>query len=149
MVRREQRRLRDEGEARFGDRALLNRRYRMGNLLGKGGFSDVYLVRALGRLQIGTWLHANLPTGAGCQQRRAPGILSRVLTSLAGTSVAGNAVQPRQRASQPTVRAPADPIQVHAIWQHVDPRQAGRTMHDTVCIIAAVIAVSVLCPSIS
>ncbi len=143
MVRREQRRLRDEGEARFGDRALLNKRYRMGNLLGKGGFSDVYLVRAPGRLQIGTWLHANLPTGAGCEQRRAPGILS---SSLAGVSVAGNAVQPRQRASQPTVRAPADPIQVHAIWQHVDPR---RTMHDTVCTTAAMIAVSVLCPSIS
>jgi hypothetical protein len=43
---RELRRLRDEGESRFRDRSLLHQRYRMGNLLGKGGFSDVYLVGA-------------------------------------------------------------------------------------------------------
>ena len=36
---RELRRLRDEGESRFRDRSLLHQRYRMGNLLGKGGFS--------------------------------------------------------------------------------------------------------------
>jgi serine/threonine protein kinase len=41
---RELRRLRDEGESRFRKRLLLHNRYRMGNLLGKGGFSDVYLV---------------------------------------------------------------------------------------------------------
>ena len=44
MCCRELRRLRDEGESRFRDRSLLHQRYRMGNLLGKGGFSDVYLV---------------------------------------------------------------------------------------------------------
>ena len=44
---RELRRLRDEGESRFRDRSLLHQRYRMGNLLGKGGFSDVYLVSPL------------------------------------------------------------------------------------------------------
>lgn len=42
---RELRRLRDEGESRFRSRQLLHNRYRVGNLLGKGGFSDVYLVR--------------------------------------------------------------------------------------------------------
>ena len=44
MCCRELRRLRDEGESRFRDRSLLHQRYRMGNLLGKGRFSDVYLV---------------------------------------------------------------------------------------------------------
>jgi tousled-like kinase len=58
LRRRELRRLRDEGESRFRDRALLHQRYRMGNLLGKGGFSDVYLVRAVVRYRImsfGKW----------------------------------------------------------------------------------------------
>lgn len=39
---RELRRLRDESGCRFGDRRVLSKRYLVGNLLGKGGFSDVY-----------------------------------------------------------------------------------------------------------
>jgi hypothetical protein len=42
---RELRRLRDESGCRFGDRRVLSKRYLVGNLLGKGGFSDVYSVR--------------------------------------------------------------------------------------------------------
>lgn len=41
---RELKRVRDESGCRFHDRKVLNERYLMGNLLGKGGFSDVYLV---------------------------------------------------------------------------------------------------------
>ena len=50
--RREMRRLRDEGSSCFNNYQLMadgggTPRYLLGNLLGKGGFSDVYRVRAL------------------------------------------------------------------------------------------------------
>ncbi len=41
---RELKRIRDENGCRFNDRKVLHERYLMGNLLGRGGFSDVYLV---------------------------------------------------------------------------------------------------------
>ena len=52
--RREMRRLQDEADARFPPHSVLNGRYLLSKLLGKGGFSDVYLVRRPGsRMQRG------------------------------------------------------------------------------------------------
>lgn len=43
---REMKRIRDEDGSRFNNFQILNHRYALLNLLGKGGFSEVYKVRA-------------------------------------------------------------------------------------------------------
>jgi tousled-like kinase len=42
---REMKRIRDEDASRFNHFQILNKRYALLNLLGKGGFSEVYKVR--------------------------------------------------------------------------------------------------------
>lgn len=44
---REMKRIRDEDGSRFNNFQILNHRYALLNLLGKGGFSEVYKVRTL------------------------------------------------------------------------------------------------------
>ena len=44
---REMKRIRDEDGSRFNNFQILNYRYALLNLLGKGGFSEVYKVRTL------------------------------------------------------------------------------------------------------
>lgn len=44
---REMKRIRDEDGSRFNNFPILNRRYALLNLLGKGGFSEVYKVCTL------------------------------------------------------------------------------------------------------
>ena len=44
---REMKRIRDEDGSRFNNFQILNVRYALLNLLGKGGFSEVYKVRAI------------------------------------------------------------------------------------------------------
>lgn len=43
---REMKRIRDEDGSRFNNFQILNNRYALLNLLGKGGFSEVYKVRS-------------------------------------------------------------------------------------------------------
>lgn len=47
LLMREMKRLRDEDGSRFNNFPVLNSRYALLNLLGKGGFSEVYKVRTL------------------------------------------------------------------------------------------------------
>lgn len=44
---REMKRIRDEDGSRFNNFQILNHRYALLNLLGKGGFSEVYKVRIM------------------------------------------------------------------------------------------------------
>lgn len=46
---REMKRIRDEDGSRFNNFQILNHRYALLNLLGKGGFSEVYKVRAFSK----------------------------------------------------------------------------------------------------